>query len=381
MSYLVIPYNKSSDLPQNLLIYLNDVGSMKLQNNQTPGIYDIAFYISSFPVVVLKEMPVGSLMSRQIEVIELAKQFNPTLEVFIALDGLTIVDQSESSAGGSPYTQLRDKINYIADSYNSGSKNIDGIWITSYDFPTIGFGVDPSLNPSKSGYTFRDCQLYAKAVLAQRGLNLAFSCNNYQYVTNVKYVIDFNWRSQPASYLFFDENDLLINTNIYGSNFSVSGSYVSGYASQPSFMFNMLLLNSIRMDKGNYGLRVCLCITANNATSYMSGAFFTSAVPLGQKAIGLAQAVYRLASWISSDYICTSAYSDFYLSEDVTSPLYCNTFDFDTTYGDYSSLGKIISLNNRTLAYQNNSVNSISVAGVDTSSLVFNSSTYPILVP
>lgn len=381
MSYLIIPYTKSQIFPENLFIYLNDVADIVLENNLTPGIYDIAAYISSFKVVIFKEMTNAQLY-RQREVIQIAKTFNPDLLVYIRYDAGIVIDQDSTQVLGTPYDQIRNSINNIVLNYNPNrEKTIDGIWIENYDFPTVDFGVDPSGDPTKSGLTFRDCQLYAKSILNQYNLLMAFTCLDYKKVTNLDFILKYTWSTVQNPKIFFDDTSLLINTKLYASGIYVSGSFSSGYTPQPEFMYNMLLLNSIRMDRGNLGLKICLCLTAKDVPSYNSATFFFSESVIGSKAVGVAQAFYRLATWISADYVCTSPYEDFYLSETSTSPLYCRTLPFDKTYGDFNDLNRLEAVGNGTIGYEINPTVSISVPGQDTFSLVFDNSAYPIIVP
>ena len=173
----------------------------------------------------------------------------------------------------------------------------------------------------------------------------------------------------------------MVNTNLYGSNFNIAGNNVSGYASQPDFMYNMLLVNNIRTDKYNLEMKFCLCITAANANSYVSSGFFTPAIG-NSKASGVAQAVYRLATWLNADYICNSSYPDFYLSEiPPAQPLINYTFDYDTTYADNNANGKIVALGNNTIGLESQPSVAIEVRGQNTASMWFKNSNYPIIVP
>lgn len=380
MALLVVPYNKTPFLPQNALMFFNDISLMTLPNNVTPGVYDIAYYISSFKVVVLSQMTGGPL-NNQIRILQLAKQFSPNMQVYIRVDGNTILDQDSTQVNGTPLTQIKSAIDDIVLIYNSSNISVDGIYIDAFDFPNVGYGADPALSPTKSGLSFRDIQLYTMSYLKKNNLLMAFSCVDYQYATNLNFILNYTWNPVGNPQISFNETDTLIYLDLYGSNFYVSGGFSTGYANQPDFMYNMLLLNSIRVDRRNLGLKLCLCVTAADSNSFTSNTFFTSAAPLGVKAVGIAQAVYRLATWIAADYICASAYPDFYLSETSASPLFVKTFDYDQTYGDYNALGRIEAVSNKTLGYEINPTISVTVEGQNTGSMNFDKSTYPIIVP
>lgn len=392
---LIIPSSREIIFPKNSLIFLNDFKKLSIPTiSSPPGIYDLAYYLSSFSYVAttLKTDPITLEYEKQ--VMQLALSFNSNLNFYIYIDGSEYVDDILIR------DQITEDITAINDAYNLEDNLVNGIYMTGFDFQTnFGAGHDPNtVNPDTgdnySGLTFRDIQNFIQITCSSYSLELSFSCNSYSnsdplapvsyesgymWVTNLPFVLKKTWKTIPNPPIYFQTNTILIYTDLYGGNFNVSAtvgnlSYTaSGYALTKDFMNNLMILNSIYSSNLNYNLKVMVCVTADSSASYVSPGFFTSSTPISQP-LGIAYNVFLLTCWLGLDYICTSAYPDFYKSDSNT-PFTNIIFPFEDSYNYsqyYTPKGKLVAINQSTIGYKNNLLNNIELVGNNTSSLLFN---------
>jgi hypothetical protein len=144
-----------------------------------------------------------------------------------------------------------------------------------------------------------------------------------------------------------------------------------------------MVLNSIYSSNYNYGIQVMLCITTDSVSSYNNQGFFNSGNGGSSIPTGVAETLYLLACWLGLNYVCTSAYKDFYFSE--TTDLVHTVFPFSNqlsqnsvTLSIYNPEGKLSVLNQNTVSYSSNTSNSISIIGNDTGGLTWNTGTVTI---
>lgn len=366
--------------PKNILIYLNDFTLLELDQNQTPSIPDIAYYLSSFSCVYTisyDKVTQATQYNNQIQIIQLAKSYNPTLQFYIYLNGDDIVDAAPPSA--SPTDQIDTLIQGVVANYNTtSSQTIQGIYYDNFEFDNIGAG-----SISLSGETFRDCQQEALSISKLNNLSFAFACRDYAYVTNLDFILNdtYNPSVKKNKLIFFDSSVTLVTYTLYGTDITITGSSIAGYNSSSDFFYQMMTINSILTNTYNRGLQTCLAIAAHSPNDYINGLFFTNAanVPVATPADGIAQNVFNLANWLSFTYIATSAYNDFYLSETVDLLNYIFPFDA-TNYPLRNALGKLYIVRQGLAAYKSNPTLNLSITGTNTASIIYNQSlnTLPI---
>lgn len=392
---LILPSSREVIFPKNSLIFLNDLKKLKVPTLSSPvGIYDLAYYLSSFSYVATTKKLDQDTLEFEKQVMQLALSYNPNLKFYIYIDGSEFVD----SLGVQDL--ISSELLDISTIYNSSELLVSGVYVTGFDFQAnFGAGhnpdeVNPITSEHYSGLTFRDVQTFLQITCSSFSLELSFSCNSvenpspdadvsyssgYLWVTNLPFVLKKTWKTIPNPPLYFQTNTILICTDLYGGNFNVSTtvgnlSYsASGYALTKNFMNNLMILNSIYSSNLNYNLKVMICVTADSVQSYLSPGFFTSGTALAPP-LGIAYTVFLLTCWLGLDYICTSAYPDFYKFEedDLTNVI----FSFEDGYNYtqyYTPKSKLAVVNQSIIAYKNNLLNNIQLLGENTSSLVFNS--------
>lgn len=160
-------------------------------------------------------------------------------------------------------------------------------------------------------------------------------------------------------YLHLNNTNTIIDYNLFGYSFSNNSNW-SGYTSTNDFLSNILLINRIRLDVRNLGVKFSMAITTNSSTDYESNNFFTPGSNNIQGGPVLAQKFYNLATFLNADSVATSAYADFYASENPSSSLMVSSiFDWDKNSGPlgtsyYYPLSEMISLGQGTVAYSAN---------------------------
>ena len=395
---LILPNNIGVVYPNNAFIYLNSFQNLQLSISSStvnPGIYDIAYYLSSFNFVATTTGPTicprggqvaktPAVIATEIQIMQLALSFNPNMNFYIFIDGTQYIDETGLQS------QIQSDILAISNAYNSGQSVISGIYVDGFDFQAnVGAGGNPStVNPitkqNYSGLTFRNVQNLFQIGSSANGLTLAMSCttpsgsvpptpysSGNMWLTNLPFVLSTAYTGAPANPLIFFQNQtVLIDKSLYGAGFSVSSSNISaysatGYSSTQDFMNNLMILNSIYSSNFNYGLQVMLCVTANSVASYTSLGFFTAGSSTSAPS-GIAETVFLLACWLGLDYICTAAYEDFYKSESNTATpptlLVHQIFPFTNQYDDsstylYTPKGRLVVENQNTIGYKNNLYN------------------------
>lgn len=383
----------STTTVKNALIYLNDFGLLTIDNNITPTLFDIAYYLSAFEVIITTPKAYGTpTLSKELELIQLVNSMNPNTKFYLYIDGRLVTTPS-TSGGVAPSTQINDLINNVINSYTLvGSNTImaDGVYVDYFNFPNVSATTLYS-------DTYRDVQIEAQNSTQVRNLYFAFSCqpestkSTWYKCTNLPQVInDVPYGSPANKPIFFNSRNMLVTTNLFGEDFiyvGSSGGYsMTGWASRSNFFYDVLIINSIVTNAYNLNMQVLLAVTAHNPTSYNSVGFFTpisgGTNPLA--AAGVAQQVLSLAYWLNYQYVATSAYPDFYLSE--TTDLVNYIFSYDTTAAaqNYNQRGALAVYNSNIIRYALlPSTDYLIMMGTDTGSLqIANNAQYnTIIIP
>jgi len=333
----------SSTTVKNSLIFLNDFALLQLNNPPSPAVipslFDIAYYLAAFEVIITIPKPFGSTaLANEMELIQMVNSFNPNTRFYMRIDG-SAISTPPVAGQPTPTQQISDEITNIINTYtdiNTGTVQIDGIWVDSFNFPNV------SANATYTD-TYRDVQLQAQSSTQIRGLYFAFTCraeagkSTWYKCTNLPVVLNAVAINQPVNKpIFFNSRNLLVAPDLFGGAFDFPSSNLSyGWNTRSNFYYDVLTINTIVMNSYNLNMQVLLAVTSLDAVNYGNVQFFfpasggTSPIAAG----GIGQTVLDLAYWLNYQYIATAAYPDFYLNE--TTNLLSTIFPFDTTAASY----------------------------------------------
>lgn len=333
----------SSTSVKNSLIFLNDFSLLALTNNGSasviPSLYDVAYYLSAFEVIITTPKPVGSPeLAHEKELIQLVSSFNSNTRFYMRIDGASITTPLVAG-GATPSQQISAAITNVINIYTdaaTASVLIDGIYVDDFNFPNV-------LPDSDYIDTFRDVQLQAQNSTQIRGLYFAFTCreesgkSTWYKCTNLPIVINAVLAGQPQNKpLFFNSKNLLVTPDLFGGAFDFPSSSLSyGWNTRSNFYYDVLMINAIATDSYNLNMQILIAVTSLDAVNYGNVQFFfpasngTSPIAAG----GVAQTVLKLAYWLNYQYIATAAYPDFYLNQ--TTNLLSTIFPFDTASASY----------------------------------------------
>ena len=179
-------------------------------------------------------------------------------------------------------------------------------------------------------------------------------------------------------HLYFSERCTIIDLNLYGSAFNNNSNW-QGYSKTNDFLSNMLLINKIRLTRQNLGCKFSMALTTTNYVDYESNNFFTPGTNNSPVGPVLAQRFYNLAVFLNADSVATSAFADFYKTENpATNLMVSSLFDWDTKTGPlgtsyYYPLSEMVSMGQGTVAYAANTAVAVKVESNpsnDTSAMV-----------
>lgn len=314
---------------KNSLIYLNDFSLLKINNNQVPTLYDIAYYLASFEVIITTPKT-GDALVKEKNLIQMVQSFNNSNGVktrfYMRIDGSTVMTPADP-LDPSPTQQIYTDITLVIQNYtlSNGKKILDGIYIDYFNFPNVHADTT---NPN----TFRDVQLQAQNVTGLNGLYLAFTCrpnevgqSTWITCTNLPLIINDVPSNRAVNQpLIFNSRSMLVALDLFGGDFHFTDNNINtttGWSSKPNFYFDILMINSIVVNTYNFNMQILLAVSARTAMDYASPLFFTPAnlasgvLHVSAAGSGVAQMVFSLCYWLNYQYIATSASPTYYLDE------------------------------------------------------------------